>query len=655
MKTKIFAYITCCLVLISACKKDGNLYKVYGLDSAELMSSETSVVLTKETSSSSVLALTWNKNNLSVSDTSVGLPNSVPKEVIEVSTSSDFAVITKIVPQSNTYAFTGAALNTLGKNLGFKVGVSTPLYFRMNRALGGNTESRFSNAVTVNVTCYSLDMTIGFVLDSKKVDTGVKLYSPNSNGEYRGFTGASAWYNWYLLEGDGTTWGNLNVDGNAFVLSSETSAWNFWYPGQTGCFYTTLSTTNKEWTATYIPSLTVSGDVNATMTFDRQAVKWFVSFTTTAANQTLKVKCTSASLYNKTTSTTDASAIAKTIGFVPQSDSTLTFDWNSESAGNITISKAGDYTLTFYLADPKKWTYQVKSGKTVIAKPLSKRLYLMGIDDGISGKWTFDNYLNLVSEDDSSYVGVVNVNSLWGYQMALDSGEWTNVYKMGSTAGTLSYKSGSNITAPGIGLYLIQVSLKAKTYTHTAVSSLSQAGLNDNWTLATMDASSVPGVYSSTVTINATSQWGCKLYLNGGWDYFFGGANGILVYKGTGITDDATIGTGTFDLIANIRSNTYVFLGDKIYIGGLNDVWDFTSVILNKTSAGVYKGTASITKTSSWGIKIYIDQSWNRYFGGSFSTLKYLGANIIDDQSLAAGNYDVTVDFMNNKCAFVAK
>lgn len=655
MKTKAITFILCLLMMASACKKDGNIIQLFGIDSSDLMTSETSVVLKKETAASAVLALTWSKSNLSISDTSMSIPNSVPNETIEVSASNSFSTITTIVPTGNTYTFNGAALNTLGKNIGFKADISSPMYFRIKTALGKNTTPHYSGVKTVNVTCYSLDMSIGFILDSKKADTGFKLYSPNSDGNYVGFAGVTAWYNWFLLEGDGTTWGNLPVDGNAFALSKESTAWNFWYPGLTGCYYSTLSTNTKEWTATYIPALTVSGDVNATMTFDRTAVKWFVSFTTTAANQNVKVTCANASLYNKTTSTTDANAIAKTIGFVPHADSTLTFDWNSASAGNITISKAGDYTLTFNLANPKAWTYQIKSGKAVVAKPLSKKLYLPGIDDGISGSWTFKNYLNLVSEADSTYAGVVLVNSLWGYNMALDSGEWTNVYKMGSAAGTLAFKGSSNITAPSAGLYLIQADLKNLTYSYTAVTSLSYAGFNDNWGMVTMNTTSVDGVYASNITINAASQWGGKLYLNGGWNDFYGGAGGTLTYKGNGITDDATIGAGTYDLIANIRSNSYVFLGNTVYIGGLNDVWDFTSVILTKSATGVYKGTAAITKTSSWGIKIYLDQTWNRYFGGSFTSLKYLGSNITSDQSLANGNYDVTVDFINNTCTFVAK
>jgi|WetSurMetagenome_2_1015567.scaffolds.fasta_scaffold50770_2 starch-binding outer membrane protein SusE/F len=658
MKTKILAFIICCLVFLPACKKDGDLIKVSGLTSSELLASESSVVLTKETSASSVLALTWSKSTLSISNSSMGIPGSIPEQVMEVSASADFSTFTEITPSGTTYAFTGAALNTLGKNLGFTVGVSTPMYFRINMAYSDNTESYYSNVATVNVTCYSIDMTKGFILDSDKDNTGFYLYSPNSDGNYYGFTGAGSWSNWYLLEGDGTTWGNLGVDGNAFVISSdESSFWNFWYPGQSGCYYTTLSTGNKEWTATYIPSLTVSGDINATMTFDKATVKWTVSFTTTAANEKIKVSCSSATLYNISTGTTDASVIAKTLGFIPNADSTLTIDWNNASATDITIPAAGDYTLIFSLSDPKSWTYRVKSGITVIVEPISKYLYLPGIDDGISGSWTFNNYLKLVSEDDSTFAGAVMVNSLWGYEMTLAVDEWTNVYQMGSTEGTLAFKSGTNITAPSAGLYLIQADLAKLTYSHTAITGLSYAGLNNSWTMVAMDATSVAGVYSSSVTITSVSTYGCKLYLNGGWDYFYGGADGVLTYAGSGITDDAIIGVGTYDLIANIRNAaSYVFLGDAVYISGINDDWSLSDAMkLSKTATGVYSGTITVTTASTYGMTIQLDKSWARYFGGSFSSLTYKGSNITDDQALAVGTYTVTVDFINNTCSFVAQ
>mgnify|MGYP001314984892 CR=1 FL=1 len=656
MKTKITALALCLLAVLQSCEEDGLHVRLSGLDSSELMASETAVVLTKEEAAISVLALTWSMSALNISEADMKIPGSVPALTMEVSASADFTTFTEITPQGTTYTFMGGALNTLAKNLGLEPDVSQPLYIRIRSSYGDNTKPYYSNVTVVNVTTYTIDMSVGFILDADHEDTGFTLWSPSSNGLYAGFTGVTAWYNWYLLEGDGTVWGNLGEDGNEFVTSKDQAThWNFWYPGVGGCYYTTLNTGTREWTATNIPSLTVSGDIDAVMTFDRTAVKWYVSFTTTADNATIRVTCDDAKLYNISTGTADASAIARSLGFIAHSDSTLTIDWNSASAGNITIPEAGDYTMTFFLSDPKGWTFRVKEGITVIEEPISEFLFLPGIDDGISGSWTFDNYLRLVSEDDSTFAGVVNINSLWGYQMTLTSGDWENIYTMGSAEGTLAFKGSGNIPAPSPGLYLVQADLQNLTYSHTAVTSLSHAGLNDNWTMAPMDATVVPGVYASSVTISSVSPWGCKLYLNGGWDPWYGGADGVLQYNGPGIVDDATIGLGTYDLVANLCDATYAFLGSEVYITGFNDVWNFTSVVLTKSSTGVYTGTAVITSGAPWGIQIHIDQSWNRYYGGTLTSMVFKGSNITDVQSLAAGTYNVTVDFLHNTCTFTAK
>jgi hypothetical protein len=650
------------MAIFASCEKDGDLITVFGLESAKLLASETSVVLEKATAASSVLALTWNNSSLSISDTSKGIPSSLPGVLVEVSASQDFSTtITQLTPTSNSYTFVGAALNAIGKNLGLIPGTSTPLYFRIRKALGENTTPTYSDVATVNVTCYSIDMATGLILGSKKDTTGFILYAPKSDGEYAGFTGCGAWFNWFLQEGDGTVWGNDNdgTNGTAFALSSASTTWNFWYPGQSGCYYTTLSTTKKEWTATYIPALTVSGGVTGTMTFDKATIKWTISFTTTTDNASLKVSGTG-SLYNLSTGTTDASAVAKTIGFIANSDSTLSFEWNNASATDINVAKAGDYTLTFNLADPKKWTYQLKSGKTVVTKPLSKKLFLPGVDDGATGAgWNFNNYLDLVSETDSTYAGIVSVNSLWGFQMSIDSANWADVYQMGATDGTLKFKSGTNIKMPSAGVYFIKVDLKHLTYSYTAITSLSFAGLNaldgDPWPMTAMSETSVQGVYASSVTINKVSAWGCKLYGNSSWDYPYGGSNGVLYNNGSGITDDATIGVGTYDFITDFRNTpSYVFLGNEIYIGGIDDKWNFTSYVLTKSTTGVYTGTVTVN-TIPWGLKIYLTKdNWTRYYGGSMNSLVYQGGNITDVTSVSAGKYTVTVDFIHKTCSFTS-
>ncbi|MDM8161504.1 DUF5114 domain-containing protein [Labilibaculum sp. K2S] len=653
MKKLIIFLAVCCSVLFTACEKDGDEIFVSGLNSSTLLTSESDIVLSQETKDAPMLALSWNESELSISSAVVSIPDNIPSVAIEVSATQDFKTYETIKPESNIYSFTGGELNTMAKNFAYTPDVSTPMYFRVNLAYGDNTDPYYSNVIAVNITSYTIDMSKGFVLDADKMETGFVLYAPESNGEYSGFIGTTAWSNWFLKEGDGSIWGNEGADGKEFLMSSdESTMWNFWYPGFGGCYYTTASTSSKEWTATYIPNLTVSGDVTAEMTFVKSEVKWYVSVSTATDNAVVKISCSDAKLYNFSTGTSDDATISKEIGFAADANGGLTFDMLATSAGDITFGAAGDYTLTFYLADPANLHYEITSGKTDEMAPLSSYLYLPGVDDGISGSWTFDNYLRLLSEEDSTFAGVINVNSLWGYNMSLEKDNWDDVYKMGDTEGTLVFKGANNITAPDPGLYLIQTDLKNLTYNHTEVTSLSYAGFNDDWSLVQMTPEEVDGVYSGSVMINATSEYGAKLYLNGGWDYFYGGESGNLSLGADGITDDASIATGTYDLIANIKNQTYVFLGDEVYITGLNDVWDFTSVVLTKATAGVYTGTAIISADSPYGMAIHLDQSWNRYYGGSFDSMSYLGANMTEVQSLANGTYNITVDFIHNTCSF---
>ncbi len=651
--------ITILLVLITywSCEKEGELIIVSGFEASELSSDNSDIILTPEKNTTAVLAFAWTESNLTLSNGKMSIPTTVnvPADLIEVSATSGFEISITVNPTANPHIFSGLALNTLAKNLLLESGKRSPMYFRVNSTLGKNTTSKYSNVITVYVTPFTIDMSKGFILNSSKVETGSLLYSPNSNGEYSGFMNVTAWYNWYLKEGDGSIWGNVPESGKEFLITNNTGAqWNLWFPGQGGCYYTTINTKSKQWSATHMPSLTVSGDVTGNMTFVKSEFYWMLSFTTTQTNAKFKVKG-NAKLYNNSTLTNDAAAIGKTITFTPGPGNALTFNFNDQTT-EFTVPSAGEYTLKLFLSDPSNLNYSITQGSVVIKDPISEFLYLPGVDDGITGgPWNFNNYISLISDVDSTFAGVVNVNSLWGFIMSLKVNEWSDVYKMGSTAGKLAFKGSSNIPAPAPGLYLIKADLKNLTYSHTQVTKLSHAGLNNNWSLTDMGESVVAGVYTSSVTISNPSQWGCKLYLNGGWDEFFGGKNGVLKYKSDGITDDATLVAGTYDFIANLKSSTYTFLGNEVYITGLNNVWDFTSVVLTKTSTGVYSGTATINAPSPWGMAIHIDKSWNRYFGGSFTSLKFLGANINNVQSLANGTYNVTVDFINNTCTFVVQ
>ncbi len=653
MKLKIFTLALLLATLFVACEKDGDLITVSGLNSSELTASNTNLVLTKDSAASVALTLTWSESALTISDTSMAIPASIPSMLMEISTSSDFSTFTEATTSDFSKSFTYIELNTLATNMKVEPYVATALYFRIKALLGKNTDPVYSNVAQVTVTTYTIDMSVGFILDSKKVETGATLYSTTSNGLYTGFVGAVAWYNYYLLEGDGTIWGNYAADGYPFVMDNEknsASIWNFWFPGQTGCYYTTANTSSKEWTATLISSLSVSGDATATMTFNRAEVSWMGSITTTKDNASISISGISA-LYNASTSTDDAAAIAGTVSFSPDGTTGLLFN----QTGTFTVpGAAGDYTIKLYLANPKAWTYEITAGTVVVKDPISKFLFLPGVDDGISGNWTFNNYLNLISEDDSTFAGVVNVNSLWGYQMGLVADDWDGVYKStggDAYSGTLGFKTGSNIPAPDAGLYLIKADLKNKTYDLTSVKKVFYTGLNDDWALVEMTPTEKVGVYQSEITITKASQWGFQIFIDDQWKNKFGGSKGELIYGGANITDDATLAAGKYTLIVDIVKGTYAIVGNQLFVTGLNDVWDFTSMVLAQTAPGVYSGQVTLSAKTSYGYNFLLyANNWDVKFGGSESALVLGGENIVADWYATMGTYTMVVDLINRKC-----
>lgn len=564
MKTiKDILMVLMTLLLVTSCNKDGDSIFLSSPEGGELTASESAVALSKEKNANIVLSLAWTKSTLQVSDANVSAPN-VLTSTLQTSLTKDFSKVSETVEANPSKAFYGLDLNSTAKNLGAEPGTSTPLYFRIKTTYAANEEPVYSNTVQVDVTPYQIDMSVGYVLTSKKEMSGATLYSPTSNGVYSGFIGATAWANWLLQEGDGTEWGNDGVSGTPFLLSSDVSThWNFWYPGAAGCYYSIVDVNNKVWSALSIPSLSVSGDIAGDMTYDRPTNRWTYTFSSTSAGtKTIKI-AGSGKQYNYKTGTDDAAAIETPVGF-GMNGSNITF---GSSASDITVNvpAKGTCTLILDLSNPKAWTCTAIEG-SIGGSTVSKYLWLSGIDDGISGSWTFDNYLSLYSEDGLSYAGVINVNSKWGYMFYTEKDNWSSKYGLSTgtaASGTLEANGANNIPAPSAGLYLFDVSMKGLTYTTTAVTSVAYAGFNTkgdaggDWTLVNMTPSSETGVYTATVTLKGASQWGAKIYLNGSWDYFFGGSAGSLTYKGSGITDDATLGAGTYTLTVNLLKGTY--------------------------------------------------------------------------------------------------
>lgn len=558
---KKIIYSLMAILLLAACEKDGDKIYLNGHESNELIATESDIVLQQEEASKVVLSLTWSKSTLSVSNPAMDAPD-LELVYTQISTTNDFSAnVVETLETGLSKAYTGAELNTVAKNLSIAADVATPVYIRLKSTIGNNTQPQYSNVVTVNLTAYDIDMTVGFVLDSKQESTSWTLISPEANGIYTGFMGATSWYNFYLREGDGTVWGNDGVNGSAFLLSQEDSKWNCWFPGVGGCHYVEFNTVKKEWSTIYIPVLNVSGDIEGEMTFDRPNNKWYMAFEASSAGS-LKIKLQGdAKLYNLSTGDGDDTAIDTSIAFEQENGNIVL----AQQAGEITVTvtEAGEYTLTVDLSDPKKWTCQASSGLAE-PEPINPFVYLPGIDDGITNSdWNFDHTLSLYNEDELAYAGVINVNSLWGYSINTEENNWNDKYTLGegdAYAGTLAWQGENNLPAPAPGLYLFEVKLKEPTYNLFSITDkIFLSGVNDVWDFETvLNATDTPGIYAGNITITVASEWGFQIHTDDTWNHKFGGSEGKLYYQGSNITDDASLEPGTYTMTVNLIEGTYI-------------------------------------------------------------------------------------------------
>lgn len=547
------------LLSVTACEKDEDKIYLNSIEPGQLVASDDAVVLTQDRSADIMLSLAWSVDNLAVSDPSAGVPGGLMSMSLEASADEQFSTAVSTAVTSYSQAYTGSSLNALAQNAGVEPYSPTPVYFRLAARTGSNMQPVYTNTVAVTITSYEIDMSHLYVLDNSQAETGMSLYSPQSDGHYEGFLGVSGWYNFFLREGDGRIWGAAPIDDNPFTLSEAENKWNLWFPAPSGCYYVVADVNELYWTALSIPALTLTGDIAGTPEFDRTNNRWTLAFQAAeAGTATIRLSATG-SLYNSTTATKDEAAVPTAVSFAQEGDAVVLADQPGDIS--VTIPSAGECTLILDLSDPTHWTASVQSGGTgeETANPL---IYLPGVDDLTSGGWTFDNYLRLYDAATLSYAGAAAVNSEWGYQIALEVDNWNDIYTLGegdAYAGTLVFGAGNNLPAPEPGLYFMNVSLGALTYSLMAVQEVACCGFNDNWDLQSMTASDTPGVYTATVEITAETPWGFQIILNGDWNLSLGGGNGILVYQGVDDVSNIPFSgeNGTYLLTVDLVQATY--------------------------------------------------------------------------------------------------
>lgn len=568
MKKMKYIAVACLLAAMTvSCDKDGDFLTTSGGADVTLDGTTTDLVLDYDYINALALTVHWNANgDISLSNPLVAAPNNAVSNSIEFASDEAFTQAVEYLVDGGVYQkqFTVGELNNILGRVGFEGGVSAPLYIRVKSVLGVNVAPKYSNVLTLNVTPYVIDMSVGFYLTSAMEETGRTLASPNSDGIYAGFIGAGAWENWYLKEGNGIVWGNIGDDGGGtpFKMSTNDMKWNYWYPGQSGCYYTVVNTILAEWSALYIPALTVGGDIEGEMTYDRKGNKWSLTFDAASAGTKNITIAGIGKQYNVSTGTDDAAAIDTPVAFGGTADQ-LTFG-SEATAIAVEVGAAGTVTLELDLNNPNRWTLAVNAGAAPEPVTVSPLVYLVGISDGNNG-WTFSKYLRLYDEDNLSYAGFADVDAPWGYQVAIEDGNWGDVYKYASgdaTSGTMVFAEGTdnNIPAPGTGLYFFNVSLGNLTYAHTAVGAeIYYAGFEDDWTLRPLTATDQVGVYTATVTVSKETPWGVQIVLDQDWSVKLGGADGNLLYQGASNVSNIPFAetSGTFTLEIDLIKSTY--------------------------------------------------------------------------------------------------
>lgn len=460
----LFAVIAT-LIAFTSCEEDGDKIYLQSLNGNELMASTDEVKLNADVAQQIVLSFAWTDQTIAISDENVGTAVKVVTS-LEASLSEDFSgTVSRTETTSLSHAFTGAELNTIANTIGATIGQSNAVWFRLGSATGTNIPSAYSNAVQVNVTPYEMDMHTGIILDASKNATGETLYSANADGIYSGFMTANAWENFYMREGNGIVWGNVGDDGGGtpFVLSSEPTQWNMWFPNAEGCFHVTVDTKEEEWSALHVSSLVVSGlaDGDIAMTFDKTNGQWLATFTADAPGSRTITISGQGELFNASTGTDAGSATD--IAFAMEGENLVL----AETAGsvNVEVPQAGECTLRLNLSDPKNCTAAVEAGSAEVPVVYPSELKMISSDGtelltlpqtGEQGKYT------------AIYTGLGNINfkfvdqtsDIWyGYIYTED--ETNDPFKLNGSGTDLYFEGGwsdSNVN------YIITVDLNDMTW-----------------------------------------------------------------------------------------------------------------------------------------------------------------------------------------------
>lgn len=373
---KIFGAAASLLLLagtFAACESELEHYTVSAPTATTVTSDNSSVDVTEDNTGDVLLTFSYESlGSLSDGD----MATNQGAYVLQASPTADFAqFVTKVGDRAagkQTITLTGEEINVMASKLGIAGGEYSNMYFRIASVYNENNykDAKYSDPITVNVKPLKIFMhylMLSFKSDAKE-DAVDSLYSPEENGIYKGFVKVASWWNWCAYDALGTRYATDEKDGWKFahMYNTEVDGSNLWFPGLGGCYYVTANTNDGAIEYTYIPSLTVSGGAEGSLSLAQEVCHWTGVITTTADNQNITI---SGKTYTFNQATGQGEAIDDgiptegNISFAG-ADGVLTV-----GDGSIVVPKAGQYLLILDLDNSAKFTYTLKDMSGVVTYP----------------------------------------------------------------------------------------------------------------------------------------------------------------------------------------------------------------------------------------------------------------------------------------------
>jgi len=331
MKTKnIFLFTLLLALSFISCSKDGDMVTIDSANTDDINLVGTCVgTLDENHTSALALALYWNDNTskqLKTNYNDVLVKRFAITNYVQLSNDASFSTIQEYEVDDSiyNYTFSTSDLNSACAAIGLNPYEESSLYVRLAANTGVNVESKYSNILQYDITPYR---EYGRYLIYDQWDQGYtsdKLYPTKEDGIYGGFVAPNLPSGWAFVFFDLQGNGYYEIADNDFMLvkdekgkSGKGDNYNTWFPKGSGNYFIYYNTNDQkgewtgyqvpdamQWNCFYMPSITVSGDINGTMSYSAKNNRWEMDLAgsgITPGEKNVKFSCDNASFYDSST------------------------------------------------------------------------------------------------------------------------------------------------------------------------------------------------------------------------------------------------------------------------------------------------------------------------------------------------------------------